>query len=767
MNINTRKLDFVKFNGTEMDFVKFNGVTIYEAWKKLIASGVPPITLQKCKGVDLVDYKIYGNSVQEYKNLFDVQFTIGSLNMTIGETFEQQMMSTTTNRITVTNPITIQPNTSYTIKSSHTKTLAFRLYDENGLCTVATSVSMASGSYTFNSENNRSMAFSVVDTTEINVEYEMFQVQPTPDAPIEIKSVGEKTGNLFNYRMVGGYKTNGINFQSNSNGSYTANGTLTSVLASLSITPGVELDKIEIGETYYASCGNEYNSSPRRYYMFLIINNSVTGGVRYFSASPTSKTFTLSENEYISSVECRIYSTTGELFTVENLILKPIICKASEYVGYEPYGYKIPIKVRGKNYCTNHWEIGYVRQGDGKIEATAGYIRTDYMELPYGKTYKVSALTDYGTHIGVHCYDKDLNYIGFKSTSNGANFTPLENTAYVRLRLASTDINQQIQIADSTVTTAYEDYKEPIMYGKNMLNPIFSGDLWGGSGSGVAITTSVGSHSQIVKVKPNTNYVISCDNLDTMNDKTLRVWETAEYPVLGGITGKRRNIGNQGSAFELNFTTSEDTNYLLLSSGGTNYTDFTSCKIQVEEGTVKTPYESYEDSTTLKIYLKEPLRKEGSYADYIDFETKKVYRQIKETVLDGTGTYINADNSLTNTYRVSKTFSDARGTNPVICDKLKPITSGTSSNDTENIQFSGTSVYIRIKRNRLNSEDVAGVKEYLALNPITFYYILNASSIKEEEMELPDIQLHKGTNIIEVDTKIKPSNMEVTYLGKK
>ena len=31
---------------------------VYDCWKKLIASGVPPITLQKCKGVDLVDYKI-------------------------------------------------------------------------------------------------------------------------------------------------------------------------------------------------------------------------------------------------------------------------------------------------------------------------------------------------------------------------------------------------------------------------------------------------------------------------------------------------------------------------------------------------------------------------------------------------------------------------------------------------------------------------------------------------------------------------------------
>ena len=61
----TRDLNFVNFNGEEMQWVKFNNVIVYEAWKELIKSGVPPITLQKCKEANLVDYKIYGNSVQD------------------------------------------------------------------------------------------------------------------------------------------------------------------------------------------------------------------------------------------------------------------------------------------------------------------------------------------------------------------------------------------------------------------------------------------------------------------------------------------------------------------------------------------------------------------------------------------------------------------------------------------------------------------------------------------------------------------------------
>ena len=39
-------------------------LVVYESWKNLITSGFTPLTLLNCKGVDLVDYKLYGNSKQ-------------------------------------------------------------------------------------------------------------------------------------------------------------------------------------------------------------------------------------------------------------------------------------------------------------------------------------------------------------------------------------------------------------------------------------------------------------------------------------------------------------------------------------------------------------------------------------------------------------------------------------------------------------------------------------------------------------------------------
>ena len=56
----------IKNIGKIIDIVKDKfGNIVYEAWKKLLASGLLPLTLNKCKGVDLVDYKIYGESVQD------------------------------------------------------------------------------------------------------------------------------------------------------------------------------------------------------------------------------------------------------------------------------------------------------------------------------------------------------------------------------------------------------------------------------------------------------------------------------------------------------------------------------------------------------------------------------------------------------------------------------------------------------------------------------------------------------------------------------
>lgn len=56
---NVSKLEFDKVIDKIEDV---DGLVIYEAWKKILASGVPPIVIHNCKAAKLVDYKIFGNS---------------------------------------------------------------------------------------------------------------------------------------------------------------------------------------------------------------------------------------------------------------------------------------------------------------------------------------------------------------------------------------------------------------------------------------------------------------------------------------------------------------------------------------------------------------------------------------------------------------------------------------------------------------------------------------------------------------------------------
>lgn len=69
-------------------------------------------------------------------------------------------------------------------------------------------------------------------------------------------------------------------------------------------------------------------------------------------------------------------------------------------------------------------------------------------------------------------------------------------------------------------------------------------------------------------------------------------------------------------------------------SGGVTFNNY-KVKIQIEQSDAATEYEPY-NAPTYNIYLKEPLRKLGSTADYIDCTTGEVVRYIR--IKDTTGT---------------------------------------------------------------------------------------------------------------------------------
>lgn len=224
MNINTRNLSFVNFNGQEMQWVKFNGVTVYEAWKELTKNGVPPLTFYS-KGEDLIDYKIYGNSYQETrsgKNLLKYPYYASLPTTQAGVTWDNDNgkiiasgTATGYSGFTLVRDIPVQANTNYRFYIVGTQSNVSIDITGTGLGINIPTTSLNNSGFVFNTGNATAITLNVkrldslptsasfypmlVIGTDTSTDYEPYGVMPSPDYPSEIESVGYK--NLFSSEM--------------------------------------------------------------------------------------------------------------------------------------------------------------------------------------------------------------------------------------------------------------------------------------------------------------------------------------------------------------------------------------------------------------------------------------------------------------------------------------------------------------------------------------------------------------------------------------
>lgn len=549
---------------------------VWEAFKKLIASEIPPLTLLKCKGVDLVDYKIYGNSIQ--------------------------------------------------------------------------------------------------DGT------------PTPDTPIEFVSVGDRTPNLceemkFHSNELATVEAYKDGFKATAKQGATGYNNY--------VKSGVmlHLNKLEWGKTYTLSCyveqSNSNMSSLLRIGYVDATNNSWQDFKRVVAInnSINTITFTLPDEQPakmgsdkgsmgVDGVQFFVNVQRAEIDTLETITVTNIMLVEGETPAeYEPVGYKIPVKVRGKNL----------------------FNKNEY-------TYTLGYYNDNGD---------------FQPTSNG-------DTAY---------------------TNNYS------------------------------------------KVEPNTTYHIS--ELHGYNGLTLAVYF---YDNNNQWISRYKYYGNGKTSYEqgTTFTTPNKCKYVRFQIYiGTKAQDkpFNADTFQFELGDKFTGYEPYTEITT-NIYLKEPLRKTKhkeynsdiiyEFTDYIDFEKGRVIRNNKEFVLDGSYSIQLANWRYAEGYYAvgyaHSTFPDlAKKELSVLCNKLPTKNYGalySQTNPVEGISLSNSSVYsmfIRLKTDTITTKEQ--YYAYLNENPLTIVAGLNTPD-DTETIELPNIPTHEGTNIIEIDTSISPSNMEVEYYAK-
>ena len=338
MNINTRNMAFVNFNGQEMQWVKFNGVTVYEAWKNLIASGVPPLTLLNCKGVDLVDYKIFGESVQ--------------------------------------------------------------------------------------------------DGT------------PTPEAPIEVESVGDKTKNLVNIKK--GTLTN-------CKIEYLDNGfklTATSTKGYYDVP--IELIK---GNAYRVSFDSTRTGSTGGGYHSMATNTSITGSANDLNAKSYGVIASSATQNY-DITHLRFYAnnngSAGDSATYTNIQLE----LGSTKTDYIPYGYKIPVEVSGKNIFNGVLKNGQFSYGEAtnyrRVEITleAGTYSISFSEKIYKQSSNITFTNPSGnfqtnTFTLTETTDCYIQFRGYDNVNGAGQTAEFFNSL-------------KIQVEKGDTPTEYEPYVEPI-----------------------------------------------------------------------------------------------------------------------------------------------------------------------------------------------------------------------------------------------------------------------------------------------------------------
>lgn len=199
-----------------------------------------------------------------------------------------------------------------------------------------------------------------------------------------------------------------------------------------------------------------------------------------------------------------------------------------------------------------------------------------------------------------------------------------------------------------------------------------------------------------------------------------------------------------------------------------------------EDGDTKTVYKIpllLDGKIAQNLYLNKPLRKIGSYADYIDFKNKKVVRVIESKILDGGENYIKMPAS-PHPYTFVVLGGYGTGIDDVcLCNKLQfqanfsYTREGINTFRIFNSNTSGSSLRagFRIYKDGESVTEVSEVsslvaKKYTEGNPIIFYYALSSAIEEPIECKLPS--LTSKTSVIEIGTSVLPSNIKGKYIKR-
>ena len=323
----------------------------------------------------------------------------------------------------------------------------------------------------------------------------------------------------------------------------------------------------------------------------------------------------------------------------------------------------------------------------------------------------------------------------------------------------------------------YGKYKIPItVTGKNLLNPdtVDESNVYvrSDNGKNYPPSSSGGTWkaSDFIPVSEGKTYHFNAVN----NNASVAgiAWYDVHKNYISGVNTITINKNNG------NISAPENAKYLRVSWRiDEGYNSNWENTLQLEEGTSSTPYEPYVGQT-YSIYLDEPLRKLGNYAEYIDFTNGQVIRYINKIDLDGDEKWTtwgvnNSKEGITGFY--SYLLRDLQvpiaGSDRTALSNFLPYNHSSWGGAQVGCRSNGNYFLFSVDNSYLsdissNDSAIASFKSLLSANNAEFYYILEEFP-EPEVIDLPNIPTDRGTITLTVETTVPPSNVSVTYNAKQ
>ena len=271
-----------------------------------------------------------------------------------------------------------------------------------------------------------------------------------------------------------------------------------------------------------------------------------------------------------------------------------------------------------------------------------------------------------------------------------------------------------------------------------------------------------GRYTLYIPIKENTTY-----SIQKVKGRVFRTAFTTEIPTKSTYPNSYAN--NDGAKMK----TRKNTNYKYLcffyydvSLDSETEQEILDSIMIVEGSTVPSKYIPYYNETT-NIYLDEPLRKtkDGTYVDYIDFINQKVYRQLGEIQTTNYAQFNHNGNTEANVKFTSIVINNLKLNIPetgtsnriLFCNHILHLGGTTPSS---RIRFNIPHKYLGTTSSSTAQEAKQALINLMSGKTMEFVYPLETPT--EEDIELPNINLIKGKNIITIGTELE-SIIEIEY----